>query len=175
MYSSRQNSFHHPQEAFLAQFILYVHNGRLIPHSLHFIFSRQRHAESDVIEHFSSRYIMSLFYYKHHFVLNRYDHFSQNYGHVINDCRENLRFHLNLQFNYFLKIEKLTSFCCFALPHHAGNRATICHSNLTAQRGRAFKSTLLPAYRAFSVDQREPNLCQRQTIRMNNQLFTSCR
>ena len=97
-------SFHHPQEAFLAQFILYVHNGRLIPHSLHFIFSRQRHAESDVIEHLSSRYIMSLFYYKHHFVLNRYVHFSQNYGHVINDCRENLRFHLNLQFNYFLKI-----------------------------------------------------------------------
>ena len=37
--------------------------------------------------------------------------------------------------------QKLTSFCCSAQPHHTGNRATICHSNSTAQRGRTLKST----------------------------------
>ena len=37
--------------------------------------------------------------------------------------------------------QKLTSFCCFAQPNHAGNLATICHANLTAQRERSFAST----------------------------------
>ena len=36
------HSSHHPQEVFLAQFILYVHKGGLKPDSYHFIFSCPR-------------------------------------------------------------------------------------------------------------------------------------
>ena len=47
--------------------------------------------------------------------------------------------------------QKLTSFCCSAMPHHTGNRATICHSNSTAAGTDVeVRLALLPAYMARS-------------------------